>query len=96
MVNAVNVKTGYVVGISVVVIVTILGIYISAPGEDAPASSAKSTLTRGLIALGFGSVIGLVAGSMVHQALFSMANPEIAVANYAIGQTRQAVFGKYA
>jgi hypothetical protein len=95
MVNAVSIKMPLILGTCVAVIAASLGLYLAlSRSEDDPALDTKTKVTRSAIAVGVGAVIGLIAGSMVHSLMFSIANPGIAATNYALGQTRSAIFGQ--
>ena len=97
MVNPVNMKTPLVVGVAITIALFVLGLYLAlsrSPGD--PPLTTRSKVIGTLIALVVAGVIGLIAGSMTQTLLFDLANPEIAAANFAIGQTRNAIFGKLA
>ena len=94
MVNPVDIRTSLIVGTVVAVVLFIIGLYLAlsrAPGD--PQLTLRSKVIRILIALGVSGVAGLIVGSMTQTVLFDIANPEIAAANFAIGQTRSAIFG---
>lgn len=94
MVNAISMKPSIIAGVTVATVLFILSMYLAlsrAPGD--PVLTTRSKVIRSLIALGASSVAGLIVGSMTQTLLFDLANPEIAAANFAIGQTRNAIFG---
>jgi hypothetical protein len=94
MVNPVNMMTPLFVGLAIASVIAVVGLYIAlsrSPGD--PPLSTRSKAIRSLIALGVASVAGLIIGSMTQTVLFDIANPEIAAVNFALGQTRGAIFG---
>ena len=92
-IKPVSLKPALIVGTGVAVVAMSLGIYFIRQ-QKTPDQDSATSLKKILIVLAVAAALGLVAGGLLHNVLFSFANPEIAAANYAISSTRQALFGR--
>lgn len=95
MVNTVSIKVPIVVGVCIALISIALGLFLvfsRSPGE--PPTDAKSAVKGSILSIAIGSILGLVSGSIIHTLMFDIANPEIAATNFALEETRRALFGR--
>lgn len=93
-INPVSLKPALIAGGCTFAVGVLASSYVALSHEPGqPALPLTNVIKRIGIILFVWTVISVVIGSVLHSIMFNMANPKIAAADFAISQTRNAIFG---